>query len=384
LENFKSDIWIDLDNSPHVPFFAPIIDELERRGHRVQVTARDRYQVDELATMLKIPHTMIGRDYGKNKVIKVLGLLCRACQLLPWIWQKKPTIALSHGSRSQVIACKMAGIPSVTMIDYEFVRLHMPFFRYDNIFIPDAIRKRSIRAKSTNIWNYPGIKEDVYVPGFEPTEEILADLGVSQDKIVVTIRPPAVDAHYHNVKSEKLYRDVVSFVAEASGTVIVMLPRNGKQSRNIRETWPGLLEQGKLIIPQKAVNGLDLTWASDLVISGGGTMIREAAALRVPAYSIFMGETGGVDRYLSEIGRLKLIKSSADLPTTIKLEKRNRQDIPSRSNKTLYSIVDELENVIKLQEKTSTVTSGIPWLVLFLQWPGDASLLYTPLFPPSL
>ena len=26
-------VWIDLDNSPHVPFFLPIIEELRKRGH---------------------------------------------------------------------------------------------------------------------------------------------------------------------------------------------------------------------------------------------------------------------------------------------------------------------------------------------------------------
>jgi predicted glycosyltransferase len=44
---------------------------------------------------------------------------------------------------------------------------------------------------------------------------------------------------------------------------------------------------------------LNLIWYSDLVISGGGTMNREAAALGVPVYSIFLGKSGAVDRYLS-------------------------------------------------------------------------------------
>jgi len=42
-------IWIDLDNTPHVPFFKPIIRELEKRGHEVVLTARDAFQVCELA-----------------------------------------------------------------------------------------------------------------------------------------------------------------------------------------------------------------------------------------------------------------------------------------------------------------------------------------------
>ena len=59
------------------------------------------------------------------------------------------------------------------------------------------------------------------------------------------------------------------------------------------------MKAGKLIIPDHVVGGLNLIWFSDLVISGGGTMNREAAALGVPVYSIFRGKIGAVDRYLS-------------------------------------------------------------------------------------
>ena len=34
-------IWIDLDNSPHVPLFIPIVKELELRSQKVIITARD-------------------------------------------------------------------------------------------------------------------------------------------------------------------------------------------------------------------------------------------------------------------------------------------------------------------------------------------------------
>ena len=99
-------IWIDLDNSPHVPFFKPIIRELEERGYKVIVTARDCFQVCGLADLLKVSHVRIGRHYGKNKVLKVLGLALRAMQLLPTAMREKPVLALSHGSRSQLIVAE--------------------------------------------------------------------------------------------------------------------------------------------------------------------------------------------------------------------------------------------------------------------------------------
>src|SRR5207244_12378350 len=44
----RKKIWVDLDNSPHVPFFRPIIEELRKRNYDVLITARNAYQVREL------------------------------------------------------------------------------------------------------------------------------------------------------------------------------------------------------------------------------------------------------------------------------------------------------------------------------------------------
>ncbi len=76
------------------------------------------------------------------------------------------------------------------------------------------------------------------------------------------------------------------------------------------------------MIPERVVNGLNLLWHSDLVISGGGTMNREAAALGVPVYSIFLGKTGAVDRYLAEKGRLTLLRNANDLKTKVRPVRR--------------------------------------------------------------
>ncbi len=71
-------IWIDIDNSPHVPFFLPIIDELKKRGFEVELTARDIYQVCQLLDFFKLDCKVIGGHYGKNKIFKVLGNLMRS------------------------------------------------------------------------------------------------------------------------------------------------------------------------------------------------------------------------------------------------------------------------------------------------------------------
>lgn len=90
-------IWIDLDNTPHVPFFKPIIRELEKRGYQVVLTARDAFQVCELATRFGLAYAKVGRHYGKNRMLKILGLIWRTLQLFPLVLRERPIMGLSHG-----------------------------------------------------------------------------------------------------------------------------------------------------------------------------------------------------------------------------------------------------------------------------------------------
>ncbi len=85
-------IWIDLDNSPHVPLFVPIIEELRARGHQIMVTARDAFQVRELADLHGLDYRLVGRHYGKHFLLKLLGVFIRGLQLLPTVIRERPAL----------------------------------------------------------------------------------------------------------------------------------------------------------------------------------------------------------------------------------------------------------------------------------------------------
>ena len=340
-------IWIDLDNSPHVPFFRPIVDELRGRGYSVLLTARDAFQVTELTRLHQMQCITVGRHFGKNKFMKVLGLLVRAVQLLPLVVRYRPDLAVSHGSRAQTMVAKLLAIPSVVIADYEHVT-HVN--RADFMIVPEVIPTDVAGRFARRVLKYPGIKEDVYASTFKPDPSIVAELGLAADELVVTVRPPATEAHYHNPESEALFAEVIDLLAETALARIVLLPRNGRQAAEIARRWPQWLESSKLIIPRQAVDGLNLVWHSDLVISGGGTMNREAASLGVPVYSIFRGRIGAVDRYLAEHGRLVLLETRDDVRTKISLTKRRRpESVAAADRSALDTIVDELVTVVQGQ-----------------------------------
>jgi predicted glycosyltransferase len=345
-------IWIDLENSPHVPFFKPIIEALERRGHSIVVTARDCFQVCDLADLFQLQYRRIGRHYGKHKLAKVAGLGIRVMQMTPGMFREKPDLSLSHGSRSQIVVSSLLGVPNVTIFDYEH-SAHMRIFKPGWVMAPEVVVQAGGCADipKDRLLSYPGIKEDVYAPSFKPDPAIKQELGLKADDLVVTIRPPATEAHYHNPEAEGLLTAVFQLLGKLPQSKIVLVPRTPKQGHDLKRQFPEMFRDKKAIIPERVVDGLDLIWFSDLVISGGGTMNREAAALGVPVYSIFRGKIGAVDHYLASEGRLVMLESVADVNTKIKTGYRQKssQRAQAASSPALDAVVDNIQHALNVE-----------------------------------
>ena len=351
-DNSKKTIWIDLDNSPHVPFFKPIIDDLKTKEYHVLITARDCFQVCGLADLMGIKYKAVGKHYGKNIIMKVLGTLYRVMQLLPVVVKEKPAAAVSHGSRSQHILSKLLGIKNIIILDYEHAASAGP--PPTLVMFPEIISRSGWNPKKSKceIATYPGIKEDVYVPNFQPDFSILDKLGLEDKDIIVTVRPPASEAHYRNQESEVLFAATMDKLSGNSDVKVILLPRNERQEEKIRKEWTSLFSEGRVIIPKEVVDGLNLIWNSDLVISGGGTMNREAAALGVPVYSIFRGKAAAVDKYLSDQKRLVLLNCVDDVQSKLKIERRNKTRkafFPERP--ALQKIVESIEKLAHQSSK---------------------------------
>lgn len=348
-------VWIDLDNSPHVPLFRPVIQELEKRGCKVILTARDCFQVRELADLAGLDYRTIGRHYGKNRIAKVAGLAIRVLQLAPFILREKPTLSISHGSRSLIVLSALLGIRNLTISDYEHADLRLTnwlgsedkkWFMTPAVISSSLYEKRGMRAD--HILSYPGIKEDVYVPFFVPDPSLQEALGFSPNDVVVTLRPPASEAHYHNPESDKLLMAVLELLEEHPEVKTVLLPRTPRQEQELRAAKPELFATGRIVVPEHAIDGLGLIWCSDVVISGGGTMNREAAALGIPVYSLFRGAPGAVDKHLAEAGKLVMLQSAQDVRDNLRLVRRRRTQDPLPTRRiTLDAVVNHIQSILE-------------------------------------
>jgi predicted glycosyltransferase len=345
----RKKIWVDLDNSPHVPFFRPIIEELRNKDYELLITARDAYQVRELLEYYGVSGRIVGRHYGKLKVLKAVGTCWRALALVAAVRKEKPALAMSHGSRACLLASTLLRIPNITLADYEFVA-KVPTVKPTWLMVPSVVPDEALSLSGSKVMKYPGIKEDVYLSRFRPDLGLRKRLGVSPNALLVIVRPPATEAHYHNPESDGLLTEALRrFVGEADVTII-LLPRNKRQETELRSVWVEDIASGKILIPDHVEDGLNLIWNSDLVVSGGGTMNREAAAMGVPVYSIFRGKIGAVDHYLVDQGRLVLLETVEDIRTKIKAVPRKQSKQLSRANSpALETIVQSVVSILENQ-----------------------------------
>ena len=190
---------------------------------------------------------------------------------------------------------------------------------------PESFPEEALRrfgARPRKIRRYAGIKEDVYLADFEPDARFAPLLfekfgvGAERDTLVV-VRPPASEALYHRFENE-LFGELLRRLLAREGVKVLLLARTGAQ----REELESRFRADNLVAPREALDGSNLIAASDLVVSAGGTMNREAAALGVPAATVYAGRWAAVDEYLVREGRLKRIATREDLDA-LRVEKKS-------------------------------------------------------------
>jgi len=334
-------LWFDLDNSPHVPLFRPILKELSRRNISYFITARDFAQTKELLNYYNIEHTLIGTHAGKNKIKKLINIFIRSYELNSLIKSKNITLAVSHGSRSQLLLTKKLRVKSVLMLDYEFTESKifnlLSTYLLIPVFIPDT-RLKQLGFNLKKIIRYNGFKEEIYLRDFQVIPNFRKILGVDDDKVLIIIRPPSFVSNYHHRKSELLYYEGLKYFSKIKDVVCLVVSRIEADKKFVKENFNNSLN---IKILDKVVDGLQLLYAADIVLSGGGTMNREAALLGTETYSYFASNRPYLDEYLNEIGRLNFINEPEDFKQ-IKIERKPKKEILLNSKNLVNDIVNIL------------------------------------------
>jgi len=189
-------VWIDVTNSPHVPFFRPLVALLQERGHEVAVTARAFAQTLELLEAAQITHDVVGPPHGgATRAGKARAMTSRLRALRGWARGRSLDLALSHASHELPLTARSLGIPSAYAFDYEYARAQHRFGcrAATRVVVPEAIpqaRLDAVGAPARKVRRYAGLKEEYYLHGFQPDQDVLTSLGLDRTRVLVVVRTP--------------------------------------------------------------------------------------------------------------------------------------------------------------------------------------------------
>jgi uncharacterized protein len=297
-------VWIDMTNSPHVPFFRPLIRLLEERGHDVRVSARDFAQTLELLEAAGIGHEVVGPPHGgAGRAAKIRAMGSRLRALRAWARPQRFDLALSHASHELPLAARSLGVRSSYAYDYEFARAQhtLGSRAATRVVAPETIpqeRLDRLGATAAKVRRYPGLKEEYYLSGFSPDTAVLDEFGLDPDRVLCVVRTPPEVSLYHR-HGNPLFARVLERLGNDPTSQTVVLPRTPAQRDALREA-----ALPSLFVPDHAIDAQSLIAVADLVVSAGGTMNREAVALGTPVWTTFAGRLGAVDERLIAEGRL--------------------------------------------------------------------------------
>jgi predicted glycosyltransferase len=312
-------VWCDFTASAHPLVFRPLVERLRAQGHEVEITARDYAQTLQLIESHGMTATVIGHHGGRSSLGKARQMRARLKALRKWAKPREFDVALAHGSHELTMTAKRLGIPSSTTFDYEWAWLqHQLGCRAaTRVVVPESIppdRLAKYSAVPPKLQQYPGLKEEYYLSDFEPDDAVLREFGIDPARILVVLRPPPDVSLYHR-HSNPLFPQTLEHLGRAEDVHAFVIPRTEEQRDYVQS-----LALPSVIVPERAVDAQSLIALADLVVSAGGTMNREAAALGVPVYTTYGGRLGGVDEQLIREDRLRPLTD----PRALELTKRER------------------------------------------------------------
>lgn len=289
----KKTIWFDITNVPHVNFLLPIIREYEQEFEMV-FSVRDFAETKSLfEKRIGKPYIEGGKHQGGNKLKKLWGLFQRIVKFNKEI--PAFDIKISVGGDSSSPVAWRRGKMAVTFDDNETSPnwMYAPFTDlafWPKVINPTVLRKQGFKK---NLYQYNGYKEDFYLADYQPNPAFLDQLPF---KHYVVVRPENIKASY--VEGRQSIVPELLKELDAAGYNILFLPRY-ESDRNYAQ---GIKH---IYIPKDAVNGLDACYYADAILTGAGTMAREAACLGVPSVSFFAGaHLLAVDQSMVDAGNM--------------------------------------------------------------------------------
>jgi predicted glycosyltransferase len=309
-------VWVDLTDASSVVFFAPIVRRLEDAGHTVTLTARRFAGADLVLRRYGLGGVLTTQHRGGSLGTRAVGLVNRTAQLLGSASSGRFDVAAGSHASDFVLTAWTLAIPQMTFVDPDRLgRSNLVNVRLvDEVAIPEAVPVvglTSVGAAREKLFRYPGFKEEYYLHDAQPDPGALARLGVERRHVVGVVRPAAPPMRLPAGEAApageaELVRLLGGLAGRRNVTLVVVARDEDQRRRLLALELPGVL------VPDGPVDGVGLLAAADFVVGLRGVMLREAAALGTPAYTL-SPSAGPVEASLLGDGRLRRIAGPDDV-----------------------------------------------------------------------
>ena len=340
-------ILIDILHPAHVHVFKNYIKIMERRGHSVLVTSRDKDVAIKLLEKYKIKHITLSK-IGKNKINLIKELILRIWHLAKIARKFKPDVMLGvMGATIAPVGC-LLGIPTLVFYGTENARLTngYVYLMCTKYISPNSYRKK---LGKKNI-RYEGVHELAYLRPkyFKPNPNILKEMGLKKGENFTIIRFVSWGAS-HDIGHKEISQNLrIKAVRE--------FLKYGKVFISSEKKLLPELDKYRLNISPEKLH--DLIYYAKLVYGESATLASEASVLGV--YSIYVDNDGRgfTDALERKYGLVKnFTESKEDQIKSIKhgieiLKNRNaKREAKEKTRIMLKKTVDLTELMINETDK---------------------------------
>ena len=329
-------IWFDFTNPPHVNLYIPLLRYLQSNNNKVICTARHFVETMSLLSQNDISFKKFGGHGGKSKIGKILAFADRDLKLFFGM----PKFDVSISSNYEAPQVSWLRRKTSIVFDDNDISPNWLYAKFaTHVICPEAINKQamiSMGIGKKKLITYSGYKEDIYIANYKPNPDFL---NILPFKNFVTVRTENLHASYVTKGAISIVPELIDKLSN-KGFNILYLPR-------YQMDYLYTPKRDNVFIPNEPLNGLDVCYYSQAVLTGAGTFSREAAVMGTPAVSFYAGsEFLSVDKKMFAEKKVFFSRDVNEIIEYLKTVKKAKPDL-SRSikiQKEVFECIDRLIN----------------------------------------
>lgn len=301
-------IWFDIEEPKTAVMFNSLFKMFQDEGAELLITARDYDSTIQILNDSNINFKQVGKHGGERLEDKLQTYVERLKDLLPIVKDFLPDFFVTFSSVEGTRIAYGLRIPSIGFNDEPrnepVCKLIFPFL--NNIITPQCVPIEwyiNLYADPKKIIRYNGIDELGWLLDYSPNPQILEDFNLEKGKYVILRTEPSFASYFiDKLKPEEtLISDIFPPIfKDYPNYKYFLLARTSKQQNFLQNKLKSYINDENVVITRYLPNIPDFCFYGALIISGGGTIVRESSLLNVPSIEFFPGETAPQELFLIE------------------------------------------------------------------------------------